>query len=349
VIQLSLGSIAKVVSGRVIGDPEFVVDAVSTLKDASNTALSFFANRRYLAQLKDTSAGAVLVQEGDLGVAPCHAIVVADPYLAYAAISHSFLPAYRSSLPVVENHIHSSAVIAPDALIAQTGVIIGPNVVIDAGASISTGVKVGANCVIGPHSSLGKNTVLHANVSLYSNVAIGENCVIHSGAVLGADGFGFAKNGEQWDKIAQLGGVRLGNNVEVGSGTTIDRGALSDTVIADGVKLDNQIQVAHNVEIGANTAIAGCTAIAGSTRIGAQCTIAGASGITGHLDIAPNTHITAMTLVSRSIKDSGAYSSGTGMMPTRDWKRSVARFRNLDDMAKRLKSLEHSADIPKGK
>jgi UDP-3-O-[3-hydroxymyristoyl] glucosamine N-acyltransferase len=199
---------------------------------------------------------------------------------------------------------------------------------------------IGAGTVIGDQCVIGEDTQIAANVSIYSNVVIGKRNVIHSSAVIGADGFGFANEKRVWVKIAQLGGVQIGDDVEIGACVTIDRGALNDTIIEEGVKLDNQIQVAHNVKIGAHTAIAGCTGIAGSTTIGRYCTIAGGVGFVGHINIADNVHITGMTMVTKSISEPGVYSSGMSVMPDAQWKKSVARFRRLDDMAKRVSALE---------
>ena len=212
--------------------------------------------------------------------------------------------------------------------------------VIDAGADIGPNVVLGANCVIGERCRIGAGTRLHASVVLYRDVTIGEHCTLHANAVLGADGFGFAPSPEGWQKIHQLGGVRIGNRVEIGACTTIDRGALEDTVVEDGAIIDNLVQIAHNCHIGKNTAIAGCTGLAGSTIIGANCTLAGGVGVVGHVEICDNVHITGMTMVTKSITEPGSYSSGTPMASTRDWKRSAVRFAQLDSIQKRLAGLE---------
>jgi UDP-3-O-[3-hydroxymyristoyl] glucosamine N-acyltransferase len=332
----TLAQLAEAVGGRVVGDPAAQISALATLATAGSGQLSFFANPRYIEQLRNSKAQAVLVTQTHLDEVPGDAVVVDDPYLAFARLSHLF--DWRSHSG---GHIHPRALIDESAEIAE-GVSIGPGVVIGARVVILEGVSIGANSVIGDDCRIGTDSRIEPLVSLYPNVHLGERVIVHSQAVLGGDGFGFARDRETWVKICQLGGVRIGNDVEIGSGVTIDRGALEDTVIADGVKLDNQIQIAHNVRVGEHTAIAGCTAIAGSTKIGRHCTIAGMSGVTGHLDIADGTHITAMSLVSRSITEPGAYSSGTGLEPHRQWKRNVARFRQLDDMAKRLRKLEQA-------
>lgn len=336
----ALSSLAERVGGRVQGDPDTLIHSLATLHSAGPGQLSFFANARYLAQLKSSRAEAVLVQEAHLADVPGHAIVVADPYLAFARLSALF--DWRQ--PVVgaiadSARVAASASVDPSARI-EAGAVIGEEV------QIGARVSIGANTVVGAGCRIGADSRLEANVTLYPDVSLGERVLVHSGAVLGADGFGFAHDAGsgEWVKICQLGGVVIEDDVEIGAGTTIDRGALEATHIERGVKLDNQIQVAHNVRIGAYTAIAGCTAIAGSTKIGRHCTIAGMSGITGHLEIADGTHITAMSLVSRSISRPGAYSSGTGLEPHRQWKRNVVRFRQLDELARRVRKLEQALE-----
>lgn len=325
--------LAQRVDGKLVGK-DCLISGMSTLDKASAGQLSFLSNAKYQKQLPNTQAEVVLVSEAFVDLVPNSAIVVVNPYLAFAKLSQLFDwrgPLVSGIAPTAQ--VDPSAHIDPTAQIAQ-GAIIGAQV------NVAAHTFIGPNVVIGEGVTVGESTRLEANVTLYPGISIGDRCIIHSGAVIGADGFGFAHDGEGWVKIAQAGGVSIGDDVEVGANTTIDRGALSDTVIANGVKLDNQIQIAHNVEIGEATAIAGCTAIAGSTRIGSHCTIAGMSGVTGHLDIADRTHITAMTLVSKSIKESGAYSSGTGVEPHAQWKRNVVRFRQLDDLSQRVKNLE---------
>lgn len=324
--------LADLVQGQLVG-MDVEVRGLATLANAGADHLSFLANSRYRHLLQKSGAGVVLVAETDQALAPNSAIVVDNPYLAYAKISQLFAPA------VPLGRIAPTAVIAPEARVAATASV-APGAVIEAGAEVGENVSIGANSVVGRGAKIGSSTIVAANVTLYPDVIVGARCLVHSGAVIGADGFGFAPDHGRWQKIAQLGRVIIGDDVEIGANTTIDRGALDDTRIENGVKLDNQIQIAHNVVIGENTAIAGCTAIAGSTRIGKQCTIAGMSGITGHLDIVDGTHITAMTLVSRSITEPGAYSSGTVMEPHKQWKRNAVRFRQLDELTKRISELE---------
>lgn len=337
-----LSELAAEISGSVQGDPEYLIASMGTLQSANPEQLTFIANPKYQQFLASTMAGAVILSPREAENFSGNAIVVDSPYLAYAKLSRLFSKAV--STPV---GISDSASINRDASISDSACV-AEGVVVAANSSIGDNVILGANVVIGENCSIGANTQVQPNVTLYSDVQIGEGCLIHSGAVIGADGFGFANESGKWVKIAQLGGVRIGDNVEVGAGTTIDRGALEHTVIEDGVILDNQIQIAHNVYIGKNSAIAGCTAVAGSTKIGDHCTIAGACGITGHLTIASGTHITAMTLVTKSINEPGAYSSGTGMLDHQSWKKSVVRFRQLDDIARRLKLLEEKVSEIKG-
>lgn len=335
----TLEDLARRSGGRVIGDSQCVIDSLATLQTAGPGQLSFFANSRYLKQLRGTRAAAVLVAEEHVADVPGAAVVVSDPYQAFAKLTHLF-DWRRRCTP----GIHPSAIIAPTAVVSSEAEI-GPGVVVDEHAEIAAGVVIGANTVVGRDCYIGESTRLESGVTLYPRVRLGARVLVHSAAVIGADGFGFAPSKEEgWVKICQLGGVIIGDDVEVGAGVTIDRGALDDTCIERGVKLDNQVQVAHNVSIGEHTAIAGCTAIAGSTRIGRHCTIAGMSGITGHLDIADGTHVTAMTLVSRSITRPGAYSSGTGIEPHQQWKRNVVRFRQLDELAKRVRTLEQTLE-----
>jgi len=342
--EYSLQHLADYLAAELQGDPDYVIHAIATLQSAKSRDLSFIANSKYQKYLSETKAGAVIISPAERSLFSGNALIVDDPYLAYAKVTHLFAKGFSSQT----TNRAPSAVIAHSASIAESatiaaGVVIGERVVIADNACI------GANTVIGDDCCVGSASVLAANVTLYSDVQLGDGCLVHSGAVLGADGFGFANDCGRWEKIAQLGGVRIGSRVEIGACTTIDRGALEDTVISDGVILDNQIQIAHNVFLGENSAIAGCTAVAGSTKIGARCTIAGACGITGHLDIAADTHITAMSLITKSITEPGVYSSGTGMLPHKKWKKNVVRFRQLDELARRIKTVEEQiTEIKKG-
>jgi UDP-3-O-[3-hydroxymyristoyl] glucosamine N-acyltransferase len=254
--------------------------------------------------------------------------------LAYAELSHLF-----DRKPRALGGIHPTAVIADDARV-DASVSIGAYAVIESAAQIGAGVTVGSHSVVGARSVIGEGGWLAPRVTLYHDVHIGKRVVIQSGAVIGGEGFGFANEKGVWQKIAQIGGVTIGDDVEIGANTTVDRGALSDTLIGNGVKLDNQIMIAHNVQIGDNTAMAGCAGISGSTKIGKNCMIAGGVGMVGHIEVCDNVFVTGMTMVTRSITEPGSYSSGTAMQPAAEWRKSAARIRQLDDMARRLQQLE---------
>jgi UDP-3-O-[3-hydroxymyristoyl] glucosamine N-acyltransferase len=330
----SLGELAEQLGATLRGDSAIVVSGLATLQEAGPAQLSFLANAQYRKFLPDTRAAAVLLSPRDAEGYEGAALVVANPYLAYARASHLF-----ETRPPAVNGAHPSAIIAADAHVDPSASI-GAFAVIEQGAWIGPGVEIGAQSFIGARSRIGAGGRLAPRVTLYHDVTIGERVVIQSGAVIGGEGFGFANEQGAWQKIAQLGGVRIGDDVEIGANTTIDRGALSDTLIGNGVKLDNQIMIAHNVQIGDNTAMAGCSGISGSTRVGRNCMIAGGVGIVGHVDICDNVFITGMTMVTRSITEPGSYSSGTAMQPAAEWRKSAARIRNLDDMARRLQQLE---------
>ncbi len=330
----TLAELASALDAELKGKPDQVVTGLATLESATRDTLSFLANPAYESQLASTKAGAVIVHPNQADLCPVSALVVGNPYLAYAKASHLF-----DNAPHVSAEIHTSASVDVGAVVSNTASI-GANAVIEAGVTIHDNVIVGPGCVVGANSVVGKYSRLHANVTLYHGVQIGEHCTLHSGAVIGGDGFGFANHDGKWQKIAQLGGVTIGNYVDIGVNTTIDRGAIDDTCIHDYVILDNQIQIAHNVEIGEGTAIAGCTGIAGSTTIGKHCTIAGAVGIAGHLTICDDVHITMRSAITRSITESGSYSSGTAMSKTREWRKNATRFRQLDRIVKRVQALE---------
>ena len=287
-----------------------------------------------MGEFERTAAGAVILTESDASRYTGTSLIVDDPHLCFARAAQWLHP-----LPVFRPGTHPTAVIGPASRIATTAWI-GPYSVVEDGVEIGEGAYVGPGCFIGNHVTIGARPRLVAHVTIGDRCAIGEDCLLHSGAVIGSDGFGYARDGEQWQKVPQLGRVVMGNSVEIGANTTIDRGALNDTVIGSGVKLDNQIQIAHNVHIGDNTAIAACVGIAGSTRIGKRCTIGGQAGITGHLEIADDVHITAGSLVTSSIKQAGASSSSLKAEPAEKWRRNAARLHHLDEMARRLSKLE---------
>ncbi len=332
--QASIKELADIVAASIHGDPDVIISGIATLELAERNELSFFTNRKYHKFLLTTKASVVILHPDDRDNCPTNAILSDDPYLAYAKIA-----TWLTKSEFQQAKIASSAVIADSATIGNN-VNIGANVVIGHGSIIASDVILHAGCVIADNVNIGSDTVLYPNVSVYSNVVIGGETIIHSGAVIGSDGFGIANENGQWFKVPQLGTVIIGDNVEIGANTSIDRGAIEDTIIDNGVKLDNLIQIAHNVRIGENTAIAGCVGIAGSSTIGKYCAIGGGSGILGHLTIADHVHITATSLVTKSIRESGVYSSGTPLQENTQWHKNFIRFKQLDKMARRLNELE---------
>lgn len=335
---MKLGQLAEFLGATLRGDAEKQITGLATLQEAGPNQLSFLANPQYRKYLNDAKAGAVLLKQADADTWVGDALVVPDPYLAYARISHLFDPKPKGPAGV-----HPSAVIADDAQV-DPGASIGPFVVVESGAVIGAGTTIGAHCFIGARCVIGDGGWLAPRVTLYHDVRIGQRVVVQSGAVLGGEGFGFANEKGVWQKIAQIGGVTIGDDVEIGVNTAIDRGALADTLIGNGVKLDNQIQIAHNVQIGDHTAMAACVGISGSAKIGRHCTLAGGVGLVGHIEICDNVFISGMTMVTRSITEPGAYSSGTAMQPIADWRKSAARIRQLDDMYRRLQQVEKRVD-----
>jgi len=333
-IVYSLAQLAEQLGAHLRGEAELQITGLATLQEAGPAQLSFLANAQYRKYLAGCKAGAVLLTAADAEGFQGNALVVANPYLAYAQLSHLFDRKPRA-LPGV----HATAVIAEDAVV-DASASIGAYAVIESGAQIGPGVSIGAHCVVGARSVIGEGGWLAPRVTLYHDVRIGKRVVIQSGAVIGGEGFGFANEKGVWQKIAQIGGVSIGDDVEIGANTTVDRGALSDTLLGNGVKLDNQIMIAHNVQVGDNTAMAGCCGISGSTKIGKNCMIAGGVGMVGHIEVCDNVFVTGMTMVTRSITEPGSYSSGTAMQPAAEWRKSAARIRQLDDMARRLQQLE---------
>ncbi|WP_126444521.1 UDP-3-O-(3-hydroxymyristoyl)glucosamine N-acyltransferase [Sulfuricystis multivorans] len=328
----TLGEIVARFGGELKGDPQRLVCGLATLENATSDQLSFLANPKYRRQLMTTRAGAVILAPEAAAECPVDAIVTVQPYLYFARVSQ-----WLAKVPRPAPGIHPSAVVE-SAVPASCA--IGPL------AWIGPDVAIGENCVIGAHCRIGAGAVvgddswLYPNVTVYHGCRIGRRVIVHSGAVIGADGFGFAADGATWVKIAQSGGVVIGDDVEIGANTTIDRGALEDTVIEDGVKLDNQIQIAHNVKIGRHTAIAGCVGIAGSTKIGARCTIGGAAMIIGHLTLADDVHVAAGTFVGKSILAPGHYTGAVPLQPHAEWLKNFAHLRHLNALADKIRALE---------
>ncbi|WP_194790076.1 UDP-3-O-(3-hydroxymyristoyl)glucosamine N-acyltransferase [Pseudomonas sp. UFMG81] len=337
-LTMTLGQLAEALGAQLKGPEALPITGLATLQEAGPGQLSFLANKQYRKFLDASGASAVLLKAEDAEGFAGNALIVADPYIAYARISHLFDPK-----PKAVAGIHPSAVVHEDAQV-DASASIGPFAVIEQGARIGANVTVGAHCFIGARCVIGEGGWLAPRVTLYHDVTVGKRVVIQSGAVIGGEGFGFANEKGVWQKIAQIGGVTLGDDVEIGVNTAVDRGALSDTRIGNGVKLDNQIQIAHNVQVGDHTAMAACVGISGSTKIGKHCMIAGGVGMVGHIDVCDNVFVSGMTMVTRSITEPGGYSSGTAMQPLAEWRKSAARIRQLDEMSKRLGQLEKRVD-----
>ncbi len=330
----SLATLARNVGVELHGDPDCVIERVDTIQDGTAGAICFLANKKYLRHLASTKVSAVILDRQHLPKCGTNALVSDNPYLTYARIASLLHPQ-----PDFSGSTHPSAVVDADTYIDPSAHI-GACCVVEAGARVGPSVYIEPGCFVGQNVTIGEKSFIKANVTLCHNTQIGARVVVHPGAVIGSDGFGNANDNGRWEKVPQLGRVVVGDDVEIGSNTTIDRGSLRDTVICDGVRLDNQIQIAHNVRIGEHTAIAGCVGIAGSTTVGKYCTLGGGVGLSGHLEIGDNVHFSGQSLVTRSFKEPGYYSGNLPAVPNSDWRKSVARVRQLDQMAKRLKTLE---------
>ncbi|HQD82702.1 MAG TPA: UDP-3-O-(3-hydroxymyristoyl)glucosamine N-acyltransferase [Quisquiliibacterium sp.] len=339
---VSVAELVRRFGGEVSGAADRGIRGLATLHSAGPSDLSFLSAAKYRAEAAVTHAGAVVVAAAQADVLPpgCVRIVVGDPYAHFAAIARWF--AEQVSPAVAPAGVHASACVAPGASLGD-GVRIAAHCVIDDGARIGDGAVLGAGCVIGPGAVIGAGTVLAPNVTVYHDCSVGARGIVHAGTVIGADGFGFAREQGRWAKIPQLGAVRIGDDVEIGANCTIDRGALDDTVIGDGCKIDNLVQIAHNVRIGEHTALAGCVGVAGSAVIGRRCMIGGSAGILGHLEICDDVVISAMSLVTRSITTPGFYSGVYPLMPNADWERSAAVVRQLPALRRRIRQLDGSA------
>ena len=331
---VSLSELARRTGATLDGDGSVLISRVATLEHAQAGDIAFLAHPKYRHQLASTRAGAVIVAPDAAGAAPLPKLGSGNPYATYARAAAILHPA-----AVAAAGVDASARIDPSARVA-TSASVGAYAVIGARVTIGERTFVGAHCVVGDDATVGDDAVLDPRVSVYPRCIIGARTLVHSGAVIGADGFGLAEEGGRWLKIPQIGRVVVGADVEIGANTTIDRGALDDTIIEDDVKLDNQIQVGHNCVIGAHTAIAGCVGIAGSTRIGAHCRIGGAAMISGHLDIAPGTVISAATQVYDSIREPGIYTGAFPALPHREWKQVASQTRRLRELAERVRRLE---------
>ncbi|MEH6531670.1 MAG: UDP-3-O-(3-hydroxymyristoyl)glucosamine N-acyltransferase [Photobacterium frigidiphilum] len=332
--RITLAEIADKLGAELRGDGSVEIQSIAGMEKAAEGQITFLSASKYRKHLAECQASAVMLKEADLPFFDGNALVLKDPYLGYALLAQLL-----DTTPKSASNIAPSAYIADDAVIGE-GAAIGHNAVIESGAQIGANVQIGAGSFIGQHAVIGAGSKIWANVSIYHKVTLGNDCLVQSGAVIGSDGFGYANDRGKWVKIPQLGSVHVGNNVEIGACTTIDRGALDDTVIADGVIIDNHCQIAHNVSIGENTAIAGATTMAGSLKIGKHCFIGGATVINGHIEITDGVTITGMGMVMRPISEPGVYSSGIPLQTNREWRKTAARVMKIEEMNKRLKSVE---------
>ncbi len=335
---LTLREIVAKLGGEAVGEVGAPLTGVATLDSAGPGDIAFLANPKYRGRLASTRAGAVILGPGDRDAAAMPRIVSDNPYAYYARTVALFHP-----IPPVRAGIHPFAQVDASASV-DAAAEIGAFVVIGAGASVGAGAAIGSHCALGDGVAIGAGTRLHPRVTIYPGCSVGARCIVHSGVVIGADGFGMAREAGAWVKIPQVGAVRIGDDVEIGANTTIDRGALDDTVIEDGVKLDNLIQVAHNCVIGAHTVIAGCTGISGSVTIGRHCMIGGGVGFVGHIEICDHVTISGMSLITKSITQPGTYTSGIPFMPHAEWLRNAVHLRHLDAIAAEVRKLSGESD-----
>jgi UDP-3-O-[3-hydroxymyristoyl] glucosamine N-acyltransferase len=333
-VPISLGELAERFDCELIGDPDVCIETLGTLANAGSNALSFLASPAYKKQLSSTKAAAVILRADDAPDAPCAALISDIPYASYARMAAAVCPP-----PAYEPGIHASAAVASSADVAKSAHI-AANAVIEDNAVIGANTYVGPGAVVGPGCVIGDDCRILANVTLVRAVSTGDRCIFHSGSVIGADGFGNAMTSDGWVKVPQVGGVCIGSDVEIGSSTTVDCGAIDDTVIADGVRLDNQIQIGHNVHVGEHTAMATGVAVAGSAHIGKRCMMAGMVGVAGHIEICDDVTVLGKAMVSKSITKPGAYASMFPIEDARSWNRRVASFRRLDKLLGRVSKLE---------
>ncbi|RRZ92295.1 UDP-3-O-(3-hydroxymyristoyl)glucosamine N-acyltransferase [Erwinia sp. 198] len=332
--SIRLADLAQQLDADLHGDGDIVISGIASMQSAQSGQITFLSNSRYREQLAACKASAVVLQAADVEFCQSAALVVKDPYLTYARMAQIL-----DTTPQPATNIAPGAVIDATAKLGKN-VSVGANAVIESGVELGDNVVIGAGCFIGKNTRIGAGSRLWANVSVYHEVQIGENCLIQSGTVIGADGFGYANDRGNWVKIPQLGTVIIGDRVEIGACTTIDRGALDNTQIGNGVIIDNQCQIAHNVVIGDNTAVAGGVIMAGSLKIGRYCMIGGASVINGHMEICDKVTVTGMGMVMRPITQPGVYSSGIPLQPNKNWRKTAALVMNIDEMSKRLKAVE---------
>ncbi|UDG80662.1 UDP-3-O-(3-hydroxymyristoyl)glucosamine N-acyltransferase [Candidatus Hartigia pinicola] len=336
--SIRLADLAQQLNAQLHGDGNTVITSIAPMYSANNQQVTFLSDSRYRKKLVECQAAAVILTAKDLNACQVSALVVDNPYLTYARLAQ-----IMDTTPMPAENIHVSAVIDDNTKIGKY-VCIGANAVIESGVVLGDKVAIGAGCFIGKNTRIGAGSCLWANVSVYHNIEIGEQCLIQSGAVIGSDGFGYANDCENWIKIPQLGTVIIGDRVAIGACTTIARGALDNTIIGNGVIIDNQCQIAHNVSIGDHTAIAGGVIMAGSLKIGHDCMIGGASVLNGHMEICDKVTITGMGMVMRPIIEPGIYSSGIPLQPNKVWRKTAALVLNINNMRKRLKAVERQLD-----
>ena len=335
--MVALGRIAEVVDGLVVGDAGYEIDKIASLEQSTNESLSFFSDLRLVDALRTSAAGAVLISKSNAGLFSGNKVIVADPYLAYAQVTKLF----KATTKLPEALIDSSALISKSSHL-HCSTIVGKL------TTIAENARIGKNAIIGNAVSIGadviikEGTVIDDQVVINAGSEIGSRCHISSGAIIGSSGFGYAPSAQSWEKIEQLGHVIIGDDVDVGANTTIDRGALQNTIVGNGVKLDNQIQIAHNVTIGDNTIMAGCTAVAGSSRIGERCKFGGRVSILGHINIVDDVTVMANSLVSSSINKPGEYASMVPVQPVKQWRKNLAIIRRLDRLMRKINKLKIS-------
>lgn len=341
-MKIPLKKLAEHVGGYVVGDEGCLIERVATLKNAKAGDISFLTNLKYQNELQATKASAVILNEKHAKICAGNALVVDNPHPAYAKIAQLLYPDEH-----LAQGIHPTAIIEDGCQIDPTAWV-GPYTVVKSGTVIQAGSHIGPSCYIGEGAHIGKACKLVANVTVMHRCRLADRVLLHPGVVVGADGFGQAYDDGKWIKVPHVGTVQIANDVEIGANTTIDRGTIEDTIIGEGVKIDNLVQIAHNVRIGKNTVMAGCSAIAGSTTVGENCAIAGQVGIVGHISIADNVTITARSCVLQSISEPGVYSSATPLEPNKRWHKNFARMKQLDEMARRIKALEKEIDKLRG-
>lgn len=337
-MAVTLAELAQRFNGKIQGRGDLVIEDVASLDKAGPRHIAFLSGRKFHKHLAGTQAGAVILAPADAPAYAGTALLVDNPHACFARVARMLRP-----LPSITPGIHPTAVVARGTKVAPSAWI-GPHSVIEGGVVIGEETQVGSGCYIGEATAIGDRCRIYANVVINRDCVLGNDCIVHPGTVIGSDGFGYAKDGDEWIKVPQLGRVIIGERVEIGANTTIDRGALEDTVIGNGVKLDNLIQIAHNVKIGENTAMAAFVGVAGSAVIGKRCTMGGRAGILGHLEIGDDVHVMATSLVTATLPRPGSYSSAFKAEPAERWHKSVARLNQLDDIARRLRALEQKLE-----